>query len=143
MNEADRERLETIKIYAESRSDDQKLWLITQLEAAKVEIEQLKITHINQADVITRQHVLIANGNLEIARINQVAEEELDEVNAKAEKLTKALKFYGDPQTYFAIAFIADPPCGDFATDESETDESGIRPGKRARQALADTEDKR
>jgi len=69
-------------------------------------------------------------------------ERQLDKVNGKVEKLTKALEFYSDPQTYFAIAFFTDTPCGDFATDESETGELGIRPGKRARQTIADTEEK-
>jgi len=56
----------------------------SQLSDAKKEIEQLKVTHINQADVINRQ---LTTATLEIDRVNRIAEEELDEVNGKMEKL--------------------------------------------------------
>lgn len=52
------------------------------------------------------------------------------------EYLRKALEFYADPETYLAIGFFPDPPCGDFWDDFSETD-IGSRPGKRAREVLA------
>jgi hypothetical protein len=60
---------------------------------------------------------------------------------AEAERV---LEFYADPETYFAIAFAADPPCGDFADDFEELEgELGhpdggawIKPGKRARAYL-------
>ena len=48
----------------------------------------------------------------------------------------KALEFYADPETYFAIGIFPDPPCGEFATDTSDTGEFGHRHGKRAREAL-------
>jgi hypothetical protein len=59
-------------------------------------------------------------------------------------QLETALRFYADPDTYFAIAFLPDPPCGDFMDDFEELDGdlghpgggSWIKPGKRARQAL-------
>lgn len=59
--------------------------------------------------------------------------------------LRKALAFYADPLTYFAIAFIPDRPAGDFMEDFEDTDAQniwepiGVKPGKRARQALAVT----
>ncbi len=53
------------------------------------------------------------------------------------------LQFYSSPETYFAIAFLSDPPAGEFLDDFSVVeDPCGIgglvlRPGKRARAALA------
>lgn len=62
------------------------------------------------------------------------------EFGGQIDRLREALEFYANPETYFAIALLTDPPCGDFATDESETNtELGIRPGKRAREALKDS----
>ena len=56
------------------------------------------------------------------------------------ERLTQALGFYASPETYFAIGFFPDPPCGDFVDDFSEDYDhdfmEGPRPGKRAREAL-------
>ena len=62
------------------------------------------------------------------------------------EKLNKALeviKFYANPENYFAIGFFPDPPCGEFVNDFSEydyehPDMDGERPGKRAREFLRD-----
>jgi hypothetical protein len=48
----------------------------------------------------------------------------------------EALDFYGDPETYYAVAVIPDPPCGDFVNDFSEVD-GVLRPGKRAREVLS------
>ena len=64
-----------------------------------------------------------------------------DEVLAEeVERLRAALEFYADPETYFGIAFLADPPCGGFAEDFSDDhgDDTlpGPRPGARARRAL-------
>jgi hypothetical protein len=53
----------------------------------------------------------------------------------KTKLLIEALKFYADPENYFAIAFFPDPPCGEFINDFSET-ENGLRPGKKAREVL-------
>jgi hypothetical protein len=56
------------------------------------------------------------------------------------ERLRAALKFYADPETYHAIGFFPDPPCGGFVEDFDE--EHGHEfynrpmPGKRARKAL-------
>ena len=51
-------------------------------------------------------------------------------------EIVEALAFYADPETYFAVGFFPDPPCGDFMEDFSET-HLGMKPGKRAREALA------
>lgn len=55
-------------------------------------------------------------------------------------KLKETLKFYADPDTYFAIAFFPDHPCGDFINDFSECHHEDlgtvIKPGKKAREAL-------
>lgn len=55
---------------------------------------------------------------------------------ARIKQLESALAFYADPDTYFAIAFIADQPCGDFVDDVSKTLELGMKPGRRAREVL-------
>ena len=49
--------------------------------------------------------------------------------------LVEALAFYADIETYFAIGFFPDPPCGEFMKDFEDT-EMGQKPGKRARKAL-------
>jgi hypothetical protein len=70
---------------------------------------------------------------------NYVPERER-ELMAEIERLREALEFYADPETYFAIACIGDPPCGDFIRDFSDDHGhpqlDGMRYGKRARAAL-------
>lgn len=67
---------------------------------------------------------------------------------AAALGLIEALEFYADPETYFAISAVGDPPCGDFLRDVAELSEEDqewwddYRPGggyygKKAREALA------
>ncbi len=52
--------------------------------------------------------------------------------------MVDALRFYGDPESYLAIGFLPDRPCGEFIDDYSETNtEYGVRHGKRARQVLS------
>lgn len=55
--------------------------------------------------------------------------------------LVGALAFYADPEIYHAIAFMADPPCGEWVDDFDENhghpDYPRAMPGKRAREALA------
>lgn len=56
-------------------------------------------------------------------------------------KYRRALEFYANPENYVAIAFLPDPPCGDFIKDFSDDhgfdySAPGYRPGKRARKAL-------
>jgi len=58
----------------------------------------------------------------------------IDEV----ERLRDTVEYYADPETYVAIGFFPDPPCGDFINDCDET-EYGVKPGKRARNALKNT----
>lgn len=51
----------------------------------------------------------------------------------------KALAFYADPDTYTAVMFLGDRPCGDFIRDISVVEDDfgqTRRPGKRARAAL-------
>ena len=51
-------------------------------------------------------------------------------------RLIETVRFYADPDTYFAIGFFPDRPCGDFIDDFSDT-ELGLKPGKMARECLA------
>jgi hypothetical protein len=48
------------------------------------------------------------------------------------EEIIKALEFYANPDTYFAIGFFPDPPCGDFINDFDKTK----KPGALARKTL-------
>lgn len=50
-------------------------------------------------------------------------------------QLIECLAFYARPETYFAMGWFPDPPCGELITDFSET-ELGEKPGKRARALL-------
>lgn len=55
--------------------------------------------------------------------------------------LILALEFYADPETYHAIGFFPDRPCGDFMEDFSEDHGDDFydrpMPGKRARDVLS------
>lgn len=58
------------------------------------------------------------------------------------DKLIEALAFYAAADTYHAIGFFPDPPCGEFMQDFSEHGDltypdGDMRPGKRAREALS------
>lgn len=68
----------------------------------------------------------------------------MDDTTYSTEQLLQmacdVLEFYADPETYFAVGFFPDPPCGDFVNDLSDDydhpDMTGPRPGKRARDLL-------
>jgi hypothetical protein len=51
------------------------------------------------------------------------------------ELLVQTVRFYGDPDSYVAIGFFPDRPCGEFIEDFEDT-ELGLKPGKRARETL-------
>jgi hypothetical protein len=60
---------------------------------------------------------------------------------AENDRLREALAFYADPDTYLAIGFFPDPPCGAFVDDFSVHGSPGYadddeRPGRLAREAL-------
>ena len=55
----------------------------------------------------------------------------------KLAKLRKALELYADPDTYFAIGFLPDPPCGDFISDFGKAPDGSFKPGKLAREVLS------
>lgn len=72
---------------------------------------------------------------------------EIDRLRADHERLSAervvlqdALAFYGDPQTYHAVAFLFDPPCGgfddDFDEEHGEPFYDRPMPGKLARETL-------
>jgi len=71
----------------------------------------------------------------ELERVQQEKERLLDYASQLARErdaLREGIEFYADPTTYYAIAFLPDPPCGDFIEDFDHT-ELGIKPGKMAR----------
>ena len=53
----------------------------------------------------------------------------------RLDRIIDALEFYADWETYFAVGFSFDPPCGEFVKDFSSINGT-MRPGKRARKAL-------
>lgn len=84
----------------------------------------------NDSDTIHRLHTNLA----EATRVN-------DELRGRMQSMTEALEFYADPDTYFAVEFLFDPPCGRFRNDFSEGYDSYVlynrpMPGKLARQCL-------
>jgi len=58
----------------------------------------------------------------------------------KIQKLKDALYFYADPDSYFAIGFFPDRPCGEFMDDFDDkhgfTNYDRPMPGKLARETL-------
>lgn len=73
--------------------------------------------------------------------------DQLDEAADRIEALEKALAFYANPWTYVAIAFLPDPPCGEFIQDfgPHDCEEDPLfetnRAGVRARKALGWTQE--
>ena len=69
-----------------------------------------------------------------------LAAERIAKLMRDREALGEALGFYADPETYFAIVFIPDRPCGefidDFSDDYGHPDLTGHRPGKLARKVV-------
>lgn len=64
-------------------------------------------------------------------------EDGIHDLTRDNEELRKALEFYADPETYFAIGFFPDRPCGEFVKDfDDQGPELGHKPGVRARAAL-------
>ena len=62
---------------------------------------------------------------------------ELKDITDMLNVLTNTLAFYADAETYHAISFLEDSPCGEFTTDFSHNDSYDYeKPGARARAAL-------
>ena len=71
--------------------------------------------------------------------VTGAAMSDLDHLRAHVAALVQALEFYADPHTYFAWAFLSDPPCGDWGDDFEATEPEPypqVKPGKRARAVL-------
>lgn len=100
-------------------------------EMAASKIDALAMTlHGNAGDEMVE-----AAAAIRALPLPEAALDPRDEALAKAKE---ALEFYANPETYLAIGFFPDRPCGDFTDDFEDTgEECGIRPGKCAREALA------
>ena len=89
---------------------------------------------------VAERDSLIEEYKAEIERLRIERDTVSKPLHAEIERLKTALEFYADPETYAAIAFLPDPPCGDFCKDFSDDHGHdllpGFRPGKRARAAL-------
>jgi hypothetical protein len=68
------------------------------------------------------------------------ANERIARLEGAMQPMIEALEFYADPETYFGLAVIADPPCGgfaeDFSDDHGHPSLDGNRYGKTARKAF-------
>jgi len=64
------------------------------------------------------------------------AEERAEKYKEMADELAEALGFYADPETYAAIGFFPDRPCGEFIYDFSDCGMLGEKPGAKAREAI-------
>lgn len=63
--------------------------------------------------------------------------EENKDLKNKIEDLVETIRFYADPESYFAIGFFPDSPCGEFINDFEEINKNlGYKPGKKAREIL-------
>jgi len=57
-----------------------------------------------------------------------------EHLEKRLDKAAGVIRFYADPETYFAIGFFPDPPCGEFVHDfDDQGPQLGNKPGKRAR----------
>lgn len=88
---------------------------------------------------LKRQELHLGTGQGFYARVRMI--NDLAALCDLVERLEKALEFYADPNSYFAIGFLPDRPCGEFMEDFDECwdehiEDTVIKPGKRARQAL-------
>ena len=70
------------------------------------------------------------------AQTVELAIDVIGEMADEIDRLKKALYFYANPETYFAVMFLPDPPAGAIMEDFSDTHILGYKPGKLARQAL-------
>lgn len=70
------------------------------------------------------------------ARMTDLAKNQVQYLMEENKRLKLALCFYADPETYFAIGFFPDPPCGEFIDDFEEWPQGSPKPGKKAREAL-------
>ena len=70
-------------------------------------------------------------------RASEKAEADLTASQAREVGLREALEFYADPDTYFAIGFFPDSPCGEFINDFDEVEPDYFKPGVKARAALS------
>lgn len=71
----------------------------------------------------------------ETAALLDKAADRISDLTRELEEARDVIEFYANPETYFAVSFIGDPPCGEFVEDISET-HLGWKPGRRARAFL-------
>lgn len=111
------------------------------MEEIKSLDDVLKEVLISEGDLLGKQAAIrIGDLQKDVAIREQAIVQlmaELRTLREDKERLEGAVEFYADPHTYFAVAVIVDTPCGDFDDDFSDTEELGIKPGKRARETLA------
>ena len=95
------------------------------------------------ADVLEQGSVFARGKNVE--EWNAAARDMRDAI-AEIERLKAALEFYAQADTYHAITFLPDRPCGEFIDDFdlgygdfTEWDYDRPMPGMRARYALTST----
>ena len=106
-------------------------------EARQPEIDQLRKELTKKDDEIKRLEKEMGDfGTIGYMSAASDAKEALRKKDEVIEEMREALEFYADPETYFAIGFFPDKPCGDFIEDFYDTEILGYKPGKRARDCL-------
>lgn len=65
------------------------------------------------------------------------ARDDPQQLRKKLAIMVAAVKFYAEADTWFAVALFPDLPCGPIIDDYDEANDGRIRPGKRARAAIA------
>jgi hypothetical protein len=95
-----------------------------------------KLADVEQSEEFLTCKVTELTDALENAKLSEgYAMQTVENLHKEVAELRDVLKFYANPETYFAIGFFPDRPCGEFIDDFSET-ELDMKPGKRARAAL-------
>ena len=124
----------------------QQLADIARLEA---EVERLISKEQRDVPLVTALGARIEELHAEVRRLTDVQmydrnlikalTADNERLTAERDELKAALEFYADPETYFALCMMADPPCGDFIRDFSVVEGAYTdrpMPGTRARAAL-------
>jgi len=74
----------------------------------------------------------VQNGTTTPSEAAKKIQHKLSKYITTCNTLSESLFFYANPDTYFAIGFVPDPPCGDFINDFDNTG----KPGSNARKTL-------
>lgn len=112
--------------------DPNALWLVTRYHSPGVDAVALLSATLKTVSDLGDDSARVARCLIDAGWTNRFQE---GGVEAERDRYREALEFYAEPDTYFAILFLPDPPCGEFWDDFEEID-GRERPGKLARATL-------